>query len=301
MVWWPPGVVEQKKGWGMSETKLKEIVENHVPGLPLILTVFAMVEFGILMVCLVVSADRDMVRIFNANNEVVYEDAYNMSHIMEFKKITGIENFQDEGFVITRVGIDNKFPTRAWIALSVCVPLMLILFVVFITKIFTDIFHPRNQGAPSGSGGDYPDSGPDEKGFENIRLEETRFEETRFEKLFSTLGRLNIYSLGSTVILMGFLYWMVPDLLMYLGKISYQTLSQLKWVLLGLVVFGGGYLILKTILSYKTRKEIIRHQADIQKNRDQLVLAARVEKKSLESPEEKLPSGLPDPDSKNVP
>jgi hypothetical protein len=95
---------------------------------------------------------------------------------------------------------------------------------------------------------------------------------------------------------MGFLYWMIPDLLMYLGKISYETLSQLKWVLLGLVVFGGGYLILKTILSYKTRNEIIRHQADIQKNRDQLVLEARVGKKLPAPRGETSNPDLPDPD-----
>ncbi len=249
----------------MSDKKLRKLLEYSVPDLFLILSIFAMIEFGILMVCVVYSANQDIVKIYNSNNVIVYEDAYNISYIDEFKKIYGIENFKEEGFVVTRVGIDNKFPTRAWIALSICVPLVLILFVVFIVKVFADIFHLKKE-----------DEAGSKKGRQN-----PYFEETKFEKLFSTLGRLNIYSLGCTVILLVFLYWMVPDLLIYLGKISYQTISELKWVVLSVVLFGGAYMMLKIFLSYKTKNEIIKQQAEIQKNRDQLAINAKLEKKLL--------------------
>jgi len=253
----------------VSENKLLEMVEKHVPGLFLIIFVFAMLEFGILMVCVGYSGNQHILRIYNSTNNLVYEDVYNENHINEFKNIYGIENFKEEGFVLTRVAIDNKFPTRSWIALSICVPLVLILFVVFIVKVFADVFHSKKD-----------DDDDDENKKETLNSD---FEETRFEKLFSTLGRLNIYSLGSTVILIAFLYWMVPDLLVYLGKISYKTISELKWVILGVVLFGGAYMILKAFLSYKTKNEIIKQQADIQKNRDRLVIEAKLEQKLLEN------------------
>jgi len=63
-----------------------------------------MIEFGILMVCVIYSANQDIVKIYNSNNVIVYEDSYNLSYISEFKKIYGIENFKEEGFVVTRVG-----------------------------------------------------------------------------------------------------------------------------------------------------------------------------------------------------
>jgi len=251
----------------MNDKKLREIVEYHVPDLFLILSIFAIIEFAILMVCIVYSANQDIVKIYNSDNVIVYEDAYNMSYITEFKKIYGIENFKDEGFVVTRVGIDNKFPTRAWIALSICVPLVLILFVAFIVKVFADVFHLTKE---------------DGEGDKKSKLN-SYFEETKFEKLFSTLGRLNVYSLGCTVIFIAFLYWMVPDLLIYMGKISYQTISELKWIILGVVLFGGAYMILKVFLSYKTKNEIIKQQAEIQKNRDKLAIEAKLEKKLLEN------------------
>ena len=250
----------------MSENKLLEMVEKHVPGLFMIIFIFAMLEFGILMICVGYSGNQHILRIYNSANDLVYEDVYNENHINEFKNIYGIENFKEEGFVLTRVAIDNKFPTRAWIALSICVPLVLILFVVFIVKVFAEVFHSKKE------------KDDDENNKEKLNSD---FEETRFEKLFSTLGRLNIYSLGSTVILIVFLYWMVPDLLVYLGKVSYQTISELKWVILGAVLFGGAYMLLKTFLSYKTKNEIIKQQADIQKNRDRLVIEAKIEKKLL--------------------
>ncbi len=114
----------------MSEEKLRELVDKHVPGLFVIIVVFALIEFGILLACVTYSANQDTVKIFNQNNEIVYENSYNLTHITEFKKIYGIENFKDAGFTVTRVKVDTKFPTRAWISLSICIPLVLILFIV---------------------------------------------------------------------------------------------------------------------------------------------------------------------------
>jgi NADH:ubiquinone oxidoreductase subunit 5 (subunit L)/multisubunit Na+/H+ antiporter MnhA subunit len=250
----------------VSEKKLREMIEKNVPGLLIILSVFAIIEFGILIVCVLYSSNQDVVKIYNANSEIVYEDSYNLIYINEFKKLSGIKNFKKEGYVVTRIGVDNKFPTRSWIALSICVPLVLVLFIVFIVRVFEDVFHSKKEEEPD-----------DKKA-----NEELAFDETKFEKLFSTLGRLNIYSLGSTIIVGAFLYWMVPDLLLYVGKISYQTVTELKWVLLAVILFLGVYVLLKVYLSYKTKTEIIKQQAHIQQNRDALAIEAKTEKNLLE-------------------
>ena len=67
------------------------------------------------------------------------------------------------------------------------------------------------------------------------------------------------------MIVAAFLYWIVPDLLVTIGKVSFQTLSQLKWVLLGLVLVGGIYAIVRAVLTYKTKIAIIEQQSDIQR------------------------------------
>lgn len=259
------------KGDVMSEEKFRRLVEKRVPGLFFILTIFAIIEFGILMVCVFYSGNQDIVKIYNPENELVYENFYNANHVSEFKSIYGIDNFKEEGFIVKRIVLENKFPTRAWIALSICIPIAVILFVVFIEKVFTDMF-PYKAGSGASSENQNKENGKEGSGFE----------ETRFEKLFSTLGRLNIYSLGSTVIIVVFLYWMIPDLLIHLGKISYQTISELKWVILCVVLLGGAYILLKTVLLYKTKTEIIKQQAEIQIHRDKLAFEARQDKPLLE-------------------
>ncbi|HCY84547.1 MAG TPA: hypothetical protein DHV36_05365 [Desulfobacteraceae bacterium] len=257
----------------MSEEKLHRMINNRVPGLLFILVTFAVLEFGILLVCLAFSANQDIVRVYSPDNTLIYENTYNLTHLKEFKAVYGIDNFKDNGFVLKRIKKENKFPTRAWIALSVCIPLILILFVAFIIKVFEDMFQARKKKTSA--------KNPEK---------ESDFEETRFERLFSTLGRLNIYSLGTTVLLIAFLYWMVPDLLVYIGKIGYQTLSEFKWVILGVAAIAGLYLVVHTILAHKTRNEIIRQQASIQKHRDRLAIEAKLGKPLLaDKPENDTP------------
>lgn len=250
----------------MSEQKLRKLVEKKIPGLFYIIAVFAMIEFGILVACLVTASSHTRVTVYDPDQKVVYEDVYNADALAEFRRVSGIENFRAEGFTVARVLVEKPFPTRTWIALSICVPLLLILFIAFVVRVFEDVFLAKKK--------------PLDKNEAAFR--EFDFEETRFEKLFSTLGRLNIYSLGATVIVAAFLYWMVPDLLVTIGKISFQTLAQLKWVLLGLVLVGGIYVIVRAVLTYKTKIAIIEQQSDIQKNRDRLAIEARLETRLLE-------------------
>jgi hypothetical protein len=250
----------------MSEQKLRKLVEKRIPGLFYIITVFAMIEFGILVACMVTASNHTRVTVYDPGQTVVYEDVYNADALAEFRRVSGIENFKAEGFTVSRVLVEKPFPTRTWIALSICVPLLLILFVAFVVRVFEDVFLAKKK-SPEKRDGD---------------PREFYFEETRFEKLFSTLGRLNIYSLGATVIVGAFLFWMVPDLLVYIGRISFQTLAQLKWVLLGLVLVGGVYIIVKAVLSYKTKIAIIEQQSEIQKNRDRLAIEARQGARLLE-------------------
>lgn len=255
----------------MQSKKLLEMVNNRIPGLPFILAALTIIELSIFILCLVYSGENDLVKIYNPKNELIFEDTYKFSDISQFKGINGIRSFKNEGYTVKRIGGKTPFPTRAWIALSVILPLILIFFVIFMIKAFDDIFHSKTKTQRQEK-----KSSPD-----------TTFEETRFEKLFSTLGRLNIYSLGGAIIFTVFLYWMIPDLIIHLSRISYQTIVELKWVILGIVVFGGVFLLVRVFLTFATRREIIRQQADIQKHRDQLTIESKLEQKLLESEIEK--------------
>ncbi|HKL80919.1 MAG TPA: hypothetical protein VJ879_00250 [Desulfobacter sp.] len=253
----------------MSEERLKKIIEGRIPGLFYMISIFALIEIGILAVCMWLGANQEWVTIYNPEKEIIYEGVYNQIRTTEFKSVYGIENYREEGYEIIRKTIDKPFPTRTWIALSVCVPLVPIFFIVFLIRAFEDLFGTKKS--------------KDEDAKEEKHSNENEiFEESRFEKLFSSIGRLSIYSLGAIAMLAAFFFWMVPDLLIAVGRISVQTILQLKWIILAVVVIGGIILILKTIFAYGTRKEIIRQQAEIQKYRDQLAMHSSLERKLLE-------------------
>jgi hypothetical protein len=242
-----------------------DLLDQHIPGLFFVIFMFVVLELGILMVCVGYSGNHHILKIYNPDNELIYQDVYDESHINEFKRVAGIEDFQKQGYVLTRTAVENPFPTRAWISLSIAVPLVLMLFVVFIIRVFSDVFLPQKE----------------------VRAEKPKnkvyadFEETKFEKLFAALSRLNIYALGVVVLFAVFFLWMIPDLVQYIGALGYQTIVEFKWVFLGIILFGGAYLMLRTWLSYKTRTDIIRQQAEIQKNRDRLVIEAKLEQRKL--------------------
>ncbi len=267
----------------MSDEKLKKLIEGRIPGLFYIISIFALIELTILIICLWLSGNQEWVTIYNPEKKIVYEGVYNQIRTTDFKRTYGIQNYKEEGYEIIRKTIDKPFPTRTWIALSICVPLGPIFFIVFWVRAFEDIFGTKKSKAEKiGT-----------KEGEHSK-ENKIFEETRFEKVFSTLGRLNIYALGGMVMLAAFFFWMVPDLVIAVGRISVHTILQLKWIVLAVVMLGGIILILRTIFAYKTRKEIIRQQTEIQKYRDQLAMNSRLERKLLENtsvlePPEQLP------------
>ena len=254
----------------MSEERLKKIIEGRIPGLFYIISIFALIEIGILAVCMWLGANQEWVTIYNPEKEIIYEGVYNQIRTTEFKSIYGIENYREEGYEIIRKTIEKPFPTRTWIALSVCVPLVPIFFIVFLIRAFEDVFGTKKSKEEDGA-------------MEEEHSDENKiFEESRFEKLFSSIGRLSIYSLGAIVMLAAFFFWMVPDLLIAVGRISVHTILQLKWIILAIILVGGIILILRTIFAYNTRKEIIRQQAEIQKYRDQLAMSSSLERKLLE-------------------
>src|SRR6056297_504512 len=172
----------------MSEERLKKIIEGRIPGLFYMISIFALIEIGILAVCMWLGANQEWVTIYNPEKEIIYEGVYNQIRTTEFKSVYGIENYREEGYEIIRKTIDKPFPTRTWIALSVCVPLVPIFFIVFLIRAFEDLFGTKKS--------------KDEDAKEEKHSNENEiFEESRFEKLFSSIGRLSIYSLGAIAML----------------------------------------------------------------------------------------------------
>jgi hypothetical protein len=91
--------------------------------------------------------------------------------------------------------------------------------------------------------------------------------------MFTRVSRFNIFILGFLIVLGAFAYWVVPNMLGYLGRVGMDTLVQYKWFF---AVLGGVLTLLVAwiiYLRYKLASQSIEAQAELDRYRLQLELA----------------------------
>ncbi len=161
--------------------------------------------------------------------------------------------------------IDKPFPVRAWISASVGVPVVLILLVAYLVKVYLHLLDGGETQSESHSlvtgGHVFP--------------------------FFVTaiLNRYFVFFLGVLIALGALLFWMVPNLLRELAGLTVETVRQAKWIVLaplgGLVCF----FLWISFLRYRLSVKLMEHQF-------------RLEKYRLERDPDsthRLPSDMPDP------
>jgi len=96
---------------------------------------------------------------------------------------------------------------------------------------------------------------------------------SKLERILHRISRLNIFAIGFLIFLMVFLYWVVPNLLTYMGSIGMKTLLAYKWFFLGLAVVGLGLFIWIVYLRYLLARKSIEAGVELEKTR--LALAGK--------------------------
>jgi len=94
--------------------------------------------------------------------------------------------------------------------------------------------------------------------------------EYRFEKAIAAISRFNIFTIGFLVLLGVFAYWVVPNLIVHVGKLGVETLTRYKWIFLSFGVVFLGLIIWIIYLKYLLAKKAIDSHAEIDKYRLQL-------------------------------
>ena len=94
--------------------------------------------------------------------------------------------------------------------------------------------------------------------------------EYRFEKIIAAISRFNIFIIGFLVFLTVFLYWVIPNLIVYIGQTGTETIIRYKWIFLAVGIVFLGLFIWIIYLRYLLAKKTIDRQADIDKYRLQL-------------------------------
>ena len=210
-----------------------------------------LLELAIFAVAAVKSGEHYRLQFVDTDGNMVYEtDGRNLNDFSKyhFEKTHGpLRNFQRR-----LVKEDIAFPFRAWFVAAVGIPLGLVLCFVFLLKAYMAVFYSEDRKE-------------DEEGQQT----KPRYE-SRLEKIIGGVQKFNIFVIASVVFLVVISYWILPNLMMYLGEVGVDTVSRFKWALILIGIAAFALLLWIIYLKFLLAKKGMESQVELDKYRMKL-------------------------------
>ncbi|MFO7884414.1 MAG: hypothetical protein R6U68_06300 [Desulfobacteraceae bacterium] len=212
---------------------------------------FFLIEIEIFAFALIKSGRNSFVQVLNNDNEVIYE--VKGASLSNFNKYYFENNFGDlKDYRIRLKTEETPFPFRAWFSAAVGIPVGLVLLLAFILKAVMVFINGRDGPNVDKNSGE-KDSG------------------TRVENMLLRISSYNIFIIGFIVFACIFLFWVVPDLLTFLGKAGIETILRFKWFFLagflGFFLLFAWFMYMKYLLAKKSMESelmIKKHQLSLE-------------------------------------
>ncbi len=216
----------------------------------IILVVLFLIELQIFAVAAMKSGRKSWLQVLDTKGNVIHEtDGQNLS---EFNKYYFEKTFGPfEQYQVKLVTKDLPFPFRAWFVAAVGIPVGAMLLFAFFVRTYQSLFYKE------------------EKMPHDLDLKEKEYE-YRFEKIIAAISRFNIFAIGFLIFLAVFLYWVIPDLIVYLGRVGTESVIRYKWIFLSAAVIFLGLILWMIYLRYLLGKKTIDSHTEIKKYRIQL-------------------------------
>jgi len=225
----------------------KLLQENKTLFIIIVVGLF-LLELEIFALAAMKSGKQSVLQVLDNQGNVIHETSGN--NLSDFNKANFEKVFGSlEKYTVRLNTHEVPFPFRAWFVAAICIPIGAMMLFAFVVKAYLVIFH-----------GDMvtdENSGPgNEPGAEN-----------QLESTLNRISRMNIFNIGFLVFVGVVSYWIIPNMITYLGHVSIDFFIQYEWVffvLLGIVVCVGLWII---YLRYLLAKKSIQSQTEIQKHR----------------------------------
>ncbi len=234
----------------------KSIIREHKTLFIIIAVVLFLMELQIFAVAAMKSGRKSLMQILDESGNVIHEtDGRNLS---DFNKYYFEKTFGPlEQYKVRLETRESPFPFRAWFVAAVGIPVGIVLLFSFVVKAYISLFY-GNETDPDSSGA-HPQSG-----------------ETRLEIILSRISRFNIFTIGFLVFLAVFSYWVIPNLITFLGKTGIETLSQYKLFFISTALIFLGIVVWVIYLRYRLAVKSIESRTEIEKQRLQLEISERI-------------------------
>ncbi|MGA8180905.1 MAG: hypothetical protein WB792_12665 [Desulfobacterales bacterium] len=213
----------------------------------IISVVLFLIELEIFALAAMKSGHKSRLQVMDDNGHIIHEtDGKNLS---EFNRYYFEKTFGPlKQYHVKLVTKDIPFPFRAWFAAAVGIPVGAFLLFAFFVRAYQSLFSKEEKI-------------PDEPGLKDMEYE------YRFEKFIAAISRFNIFIIGFLICLAVFFYWVIPNLIVYLGRTGTETIVRYKWLFLSAGAVFLGLFIWIIYLRYLLAKKTIDRQAEIDKYR----------------------------------
>ncbi|QTA81502.1 Uncharacterized protein dnl_38390 [Desulfonema limicola] len=237
----------------MASRTITSLIKENKTVFIIIAVVLFLIELEIFAIAAMKSGRKTWLQIIDKNGNIIHEtDGKTLSDFNKyyFEKTFGALDQYSKKLEIK----EAPFPFRAWFTAAVGIPIGIILLFAFVVKAYVSIFYGDEKDKQGSI---------DENG---ARIEY----ETEFEKIMAAISSFNIFTIGFLVLLAVFMYWVLPNMVTYIGKVSVETLVRFKWVVISAGAVLTGLFAWVIYLRYLLAKKSIDNQAELDKIRLQL-------------------------------
>jgi len=233
----------------VKEKKIATLIGENRTLFITIAVVLFLIELEIFALAAMKSGRKSWLQVIDANGNVIHEtDGKNLS---DFNKYYFEKTFGPfEQYHVKLETMQFPFPFRAWFVAAVGIPVGAILLFAFAVQAYLSLFYKEQNS------GEY-----------DVKKNEYEY---GFEKVIAAVSRFNIFTIGFLVLLGVFSYWIVPNLIVHVGKLGVETLTRYKWIFLSFGIVFLGLIIWIIYLKYLLAKKAIDSHAEIDKYRLQL-------------------------------
>jgi hypothetical protein len=271
----------------VKTTRISQLIQENRTLFIIIIVGLFLLELEIFALAAMKSGRKSWLQVIDDSGNVIHETSG--KNLSEFNKYYFEKTFGPfENYQVRLQTRDNPFPFRAWFVAAIGIPVGAMLLFGFVVKAYVAIFHGSELQAADNAPACDPGL------------------ETKLESILYRISRMNIFIIGFLIFVGVIAYWIIPNMITYIGRTGIDTIIRFKWVFvcLAAVVVGIGLWIV--YLRYLLAKKSIESQTEIEKHRLALEFnASRQATAQLEGPTH--PGRTPDalgwnpPDGENPP
>ncbi|WP_462270257.1 hypothetical protein [Desulfobacter sp.] len=233
----------------MKSSPITKLLQEHKTLFLIIVVGLLLLEVEIFALAAMQSGKQSVLQVIDNQGNVIHETSgdnlsdFNKHH---FEKVFG----PLEKYTVRLNTHEAPFPFRAWFVAAICIPIGVMLLFAFVVKAYLVIFHAEKVANEENS------ASANEPGTEN-----------KLESTLNRISRMNIFNIGFLVFVGGILYWIIPNMITYLGQIGVDFFIRYQWVVIVLVAifFGVGLWII--YLRYLLARKSIESHIEVEKHR----------------------------------